>query len=226
MNLRQLSYLGTSFTVATVDLAHDSLHLLWKDARGQRIGSLEGAEAWATAQKKKLLMATNAGIFAPGYVPLGLHVSEGKTLVKLNQWHGGGNFFLAPNGVFAVVGKRAGVWETGEFAKLTIKPRLATQSGPLLVQGGKLHPKFTKGSANKNIRSGVGVARDGKVVFVLSQLPVNFYDFASLFRDTLGCPNALYLDGAISGMLCPGTALSSTGSDDFAGIFAVVKENR
>jgi uncharacterized protein YigE (DUF2233 family) len=223
MNLHQLSYLSTSFTVATIDLAHDDLRLLWKDTQGQRFGALEKAEAWATAQKKKLLMATNAGIFAPGYVPLGLHVSEGKTLVKLNQWHGGGNFFLAPNGVFAVVGKRAGVWETGEFAKLQIKPRLATQSGPLLVQNGKLHPKFTKGSANKNIRSGVGVARDAKVVFVLSQLPVNFYDFASLFRDALGCPDALYLDGAISGMLCPGTALSNTGSDDFAGILTVLK---
>ena len=223
MNLREVSYLGTSFVVATVDLAHDDLHLLWKDAKGQRFGSLEGAEAWATAQKKTLLLATNAGIFAPGYVPLGLHVSAGKTLVKLNQWHGGGNFFLAPNGVFAVEGKRAGVWETGEFAQRKLKPRLATQSGPLLVQRGKIHPKFTKGSANKNIRSGVGVARDGKVVFVLSQLPVNFYDFASLFRDMLHCPDALYLDGAISGMLCPGTALSNTGSDNFAGILAVLK---
>lgn len=223
MNLRELSYRGASFIVATVDLAHDDLHLLWKDARGQRFGSLEGAEAWATAQKKRLLLATNAGIFAPGYVPLGLHVSEGKTLVKLNQWHGGGNFFLAPNGVFAVVGKRAGVWETGEFAQRTLKPRLATQSGPLLVHRGRLHPKFTKGSANRNIRSGVGVTQDGKVVFVLSQLPVNFYDFASLFRDMLHCPDALYLDGAISGMLCPGSTLSNTGSDDFAGILAVLK---
>lgn len=225
MNLRELRYQGASFVVATVDLAHDDLHLLWKDARGQRFGSLERTESWAKAQKKKLLLATNAGIFAPGYVPLGLHVSEGKTLVKLNQWHGGGNFFLAPNGVFAVVGKRAGVWETGEFAKLSLKPRLATQSGPLLVQRGKLHPKFTKGSANKNIRSGVGVARDGKVVFVLSQLPVNFHDFASVFRDALHCPDALYLDGTISGILCPGTALSNPGSDDFAGIFAVVEES-
>jgi len=222
MNLRTHTYSGTAFTVATVDLAHDALHLLWKDAKGQRFGSLEGAEAWAAAQKKSLLLATNAGIFAPGYVPLGLHIAEGKTLVPLNQQQGSGNFFLAPNGVFAVVGNRAGVWETGEFATLNLKPRLATQSGPLLVQKGKLHPKFTKGSTNKNIRSGVGVDQQGKVVFVLSQQPVNFHDFASLFRDVLHCSDALYLDGGISGMLCPGTALSQTGSDNFAGILTVL----
>jgi uncharacterized protein YigE (DUF2233 family) len=223
MTARELSFAGATFTVATVDPAHDDLHLLWKDAKGQRFGSLERVEAWATAQKKQLLLATNAGIFAPGYVPLGLHVSEGKTLVKLNQWHGGGNFFLAPNGVFAVLGKRAGVWETGAFSRLNVKPRLATQSGPLLVQRGKLHPKFTKGSANRNFRNGVGATKDGKAVFVLSQFPVNFHDFARLFRDVLSCPNALYLDGAISGMLCPSTNCKSLGSNDFAGILAVVK---
>lgn len=223
MNLRTHTYSGTAFTVATVDLLQDNLHLLWKDARGQRFGSLEGVEAWAAAQKKSLLLATNAGIFAPGYVPLGLHIAEGKTLVPLNRQQGSGNFFLAPNGVFAVVGNQAGVWETEDFAKRNLKPRLATQSGPLLVQSGKLHPKFTKGSANKNIRSGVGVARDGKVVFVLSQQPVNFHDFARLFRDGLYCSNALYLDGGISGMLCPRTTLSQTGSDNFAGILAVLR---
>jgi uncharacterized protein YigE (DUF2233 family) len=223
MTARELSFAGVTFTVATVDPAQDDLRLLWKDAKGLRFGSLERVEAWATAQKKQLLLATNAGIFAPGYVPLGLHVSEGKTLVKLNQWHGGGNFFLAPNGVFAVVGKRAGVWETGEFAKLKIKPTLATQSGPLLVQNGKLHPKFTPGSANRNFRNGVGATKDGKAVFALSHFPVNFHDFARLFRDVLGCPNALYLDGAISGMLCPSANCKSLGSNDFAGILAVLK---
>lgn len=223
MNLRTHTYLGTAFTVATVDLLHDALHLLWKDAKGQRFGSLEGAEAWAAAQKKSLLLATNAGIFAPGYVPLGLHIAEGKTLVPLNRQQGSGNFFLAPNGVFAVVDNRAGVWETEEFAKRNLKPRLATQSGPLLVQNGKLHPKFTKGSANKNVRSGVGVDQKGNIIFALSQQPVNFHNFASLFRDTLYCSHALYLDGGISGMLCPGTTLSNTGSDNFAGILAVLK---
>lgn len=223
MTARELVFAGVPFTVAILDPVHDELHLLWKDTKGQRFGSLESVESWATARKKKLLMATNAGIFAPGYTPLGLHISQGKTLVKLNQWHGGGNFFLAPNGVFAVVGSRAGVWETGEFAKAKLAPRLATQSGPLLVQNGKLHPKFTPGSANRNFRSGVGATKDGKAVFALSQFPVNFHDFARLFRDALGCPHALYLDGGISGMLCPSANCRSLGSNNFAGIFAVVQ---
>jgi uncharacterized protein YigE (DUF2233 family) len=37
-------------------------------------------------------------------------------------------------------------------------------------------------------------------VFVISEDPVSFHEFASLFRDTLDCPDALYLDGVISSL--------------------------
>jgi uncharacterized protein YigE (DUF2233 family) len=223
MTAKTMAFAGVPFTVAVVDPKKDDLRLLWKDARGERFSSFDNVERWAVAQKKTLLLATNSGIFAPGFTPLGLHVESGKTLVKLNRWHGGGNFFLKPNGVFFVDSSgRAGVSETEEFNKHPQRPRLATQSGPLLIQKGKIHPKFMRGSANRNFRNGVGATNDGMAVFALSALPVNLYDFASLFRDALGCPDALYLDGSISGMRCPQARCRQDGTANFAGILAVL----
>jgi uncharacterized protein YigE (DUF2233 family) len=54
----------------------------------------------------------------------------------------------------------------------------------------------------------VGVCKggpDGKMVvkFALSEGAVNFYSFAKFFRDVLGCPDALYLDGSISTFYAP-----------------------
>ena len=88
--------------------------------------------------------------------------------------------------------------ETGAYRASGVKPNLATQSGPMLVIGGKIHPRFTAGSRNYNRRNGVGIAKDGEVVFAISEGGVNFHNFARLFRDALSCENALYLDGAIS----------------------------
>jgi uncharacterized protein YigE (DUF2233 family) len=225
MTARTVLFAGVPFHTATIDPAQDDLRLLWKDGTGRRFGSFDAVERWAAGQGKTVLLATNAGIFQPGFTPLGLHIEAGKTPVKLNRWHGGGNFFLKPNGVFYVTRKgRAGVAETQAFAKLRPGPlRLATQSGPLLVNQGKVHPKFTRGSANRTWRNGVGVTKTGKVVFALSELPVNLYDFATLFRDALNCPNTLYLDGSISGMRCPSLRCRRDGSADFAGILAVLQ---
>ena len=86
---------------------------------------------------------------------------------------------------------------------------LATQSGPLLVRGGQVHPAFDAGSKSRLLRNGVGVASPQTVVFVISEDPVNFYEFATLFRDRLHCPDALYLDGTISSLHA-----SALGRDD------------
>jgi uncharacterized protein YigE (DUF2233 family) len=83
----------------------------------------------------------------------------------------------------------------------------------MLVINGNLHPKFNKGSSNTNIRSGVGITATGQVIFAISDKPVNFYDFATLFRDGLHCANALYLDGAISQMYLPNSRRMDLGGD-------------
>ena len=53
------------------------------------------------------------------------------------------------------------------------------------------------------MRNGVG-ARDGHiVVFAISKEPVSFHQFADLFRNGLGCLNALFLDGTVSALYAP-----------------------
>jgi uncharacterized protein YigE (DUF2233 family) len=161
----------------------------------------------------------NAGIFSTEYAPLGLHIEDGHRLRPLNTDKGWGNFFLKPNGVFFIANKKAAIVNTTAYAKLKVKPTIATQSGPLLVSNGKLHPKFLPDSLSLYIRNGVGVTPDNQVVFAMSLLPINLYEFATLFRDTLGCPNALYLDGSISQLYAPNLGQEFLGGD-FAGIIA------
>jgi uncharacterized protein YigE (DUF2233 family) len=74
----------------------------------------------------------------------------------------------------------------------------ATQSGPMLIIDGALHPKFLIDATSRKRRNGVGVREDGTVVFAISDSGVTFHEFATYFRDALDCPNALYLDGTIS----------------------------
>ncbi len=72
----------------------------------------------------------------------------------------------------------------------------------MLLIDGAVHPAFKKGSANLNIRNGVGVLPNGRVLFAVSKEAVNFYDFARFFL-SMGCANALYLDGFVSRTYLP-----------------------
>ena len=49
----------------------------------------------------------------------------------------------------------------------------------------------------------MGVPSPGIALFAISETPASFYEFASLFRDTLHCPDALYLDGTVSSLYAP-----------------------
>jgi len=81
----------------------------------------------------------------------------------------------------------------------------------MLVINGAIHPKFLKDSDSKKRRNGVGVTKDGKVIFVLADSPVNFYGLAAFFRDELKTPNALFLDGTISRIYAPSLGRNDAG---------------
>jgi uncharacterized protein YigE (DUF2233 family) len=49
----------------------------------------------------------------------------------------------------------------------------------------------------------VGVPSPNVAVFAISEAPINFYEFATMFRDLLHCPDALFLDGTISSLYSP-----------------------
>ena len=158
----------------------------------------------ATAETGPMLFAMNAGMYHDNLDPVGLYIEKGETLKQANTHAGPGNFHMRPNGVFYVTaGRTLGVMETRKFVAARIKPEFASQSGPMLVIGGKLHPAFTGRGQSKKIRNGVGVAPGGKTAwFVISEEPVTFTDFANIFRD-LKAQDALYFDGSISSLYAP-----------------------
>lgn len=212
---------GHVFDVVYVDVRQDELAIHWRAPSGARFSSLGALRQALGARGRELLFATNAGMFAPDFTPVGLYVEGGRTRVPLNARDSTGNFYLKPNGVFFVAGDSAHVVETSEY--LHREPAgvtLATQSGPLLVHGGRIHPAFRPSSPNLNIRSGVGVRDGHTAVFAISRDEVDFHTMATLFRDVLRCRDALFLDGAISRMYVP--ALRRLDVDgDFAGILSV-----
>jgi uncharacterized protein YigE (DUF2233 family) len=216
---------GTEFVAYWVDLGSDELSLYWRDSTGKPLGSFARLREHLGPRSSDLKFAINAGIFSRDYEPLGLHVEGSNVLRKLNLRNlenGQVNFYMKPNGVFYVANQTPGILESAEFARLGLRPRLACQSGPLLVGGGRIHPSFRPGSSNLHWRSGVGVTKSNQVVFVISLTAINFHDFADLFLTRLGCDNALYLDGEICAIYLP--ELGYRGEDSktrFAGMFAV-----
>lgn len=147
--------------------------------------------------------AMNAGMFDTEGKPIGLMVEDGREVHKINRRKGGGNFHMMPNGVFLI--RRDGsasVVESDAFKPAT-DIAFATQSGPMLLMGGKLHPSFDTDGESRYIRNAVGIDRGGTPVFVISREPVSFGKIARFYRDALGASNALYLDGSVSSLWDP-----------------------
>jgi len=151
----------------------------------------------------KVAFAMNAGMFDDEGRPIGLAIVEGRQVHKVALKAGGGNFGLKPNGVFLVRNDGRAEIVTSENFRRGDKVRLATQSGPMLLIGGKLHPKFDRDGTSLYIRNAVGIAPDGKPLFVITTDPVSFGKLARFFRDRLKSKNALFLDGSVSSLWDP-----------------------
>ena len=198
-----VAFQGQRITVCRVNVKTERLQLFLRDDAGQPLKSFQGVDEWLSQRGRKLAFGMNAGMYQPDLSPVGLFVSEGRQLKPLNLANGAGNFCLKPNGVFAVTKSGAHVVESSRYPRLGGKVLLATQSGPMLVIDGKIHPAFKAGSTLRKIRNGVGVPSPGIAVFAISEDPVNLYDFAVFFRDVLHCRNALFLDGNVSSLDAP-----------------------
>lgn len=221
-----MTYRDSEYHVVRIDLRETKLRLFWKRPDGESFKTFRGLSEWLDAQGETLLFATNAGIYAKDRTPLGLHIEDGETLRRLNQSPASdrGNFSMKPNGVFFIDDSGARILTTEAYAAdETLTPELAVQSGPLLVIDNELHPKFRAESESVYLRNGVGVKSAHDVVFVLSRRPVNLHTFASIFRDKLGCDNALYLDGNLSDMYLKGEALTRLNAE-FVGMLGVTEK--
>jgi uncharacterized protein YigE (DUF2233 family) len=186
----------------TVDPKKQDLQLYWKNDKGEMFKSIQNLKNYVENKNLTLIFAMNGGMFNKDFSPQGLFIQNKTTLAVLDTADGDGNFYLKPNGVFYITSDNVPfVCRTSDFND-NGKIKYATQSGPMLIIDGKIHAAFKDGSANLNIRNGVGILPNNKVVFAMSKTEINFYDFAKYFQ-SLGCKNALYLDGFVSRTYLP-----------------------
>lgn len=193
---------GSAFTVCRYDPADSELRLAL-DGPSVALGSLTALKAQLGADAGRVEFAMNAGMYDTSRRPVGLYVEAGRQRKPARLCNGPSNFCLAPNGVFWTDARgRPHLDETARFLARGAKPQWATQSGPLLVQAGQLHPKLSPDGASRFVRNGVGLCQ-GKALFAISEGPVSLGKFARFFRDDLGCQDALHIDGTVSSLWAP-----------------------
>ena len=186
-----------------VDLKKSDLMFFLKDDKGNIFQTFQNLNSYLVKKNKKLVFAMNGGMYMPNFMPQGLYVEKGNLITKTNRVKNAyGNFYMQPNGVFFITKqKKAYIKPTTQF-HIDKNIDYATQSGPMLLIEGKIHHRFRKGSHNLHIRNGVGILPNGNILFAISKKRINFYDFASFFKNN-GCKNALYLDGFVSKIYLP-----------------------
>ncbi|TJZ85111.1 phosphodiester glycosidase family protein [Paracoccus hibiscisoli] len=196
---------GQGYVLCAVEAAQEPALRLFQDgADGAPLRTFANVRR-TLGPDETLSFAMNAGMFHADYRPVGLLVVDGVELSPIVTGASRDNFGMLPNGVFCTGGAQPfQVIESRAFAEARPDCRLASQSGPMLVIDGDLHPRFLVDSDSRYIRNGVGVAPDGQTAwFAISNRPVTFHEFGRFFRDGLGVRDALYFDGSISRLYAP-----------------------
>lgn len=199
-----VAFEGTQLTHCIADPETHTIRTVLAPGGGQPFGSL-AALADATASKT-IAFAVTGGAFGDDLRALGYYVEEGERLSELDRGEGDGNFYMKPNGVFFGSGEDWRVLSTGRFfATVRDRPQFGTQSGPMLVTGGELHPDFEDDGASRTLRNGVGIDAEGHAHFVISDEPVSFGKIARFYRDEIGTKEALLLASGNSALWDPAT---------------------
>jgi uncharacterized protein YigE (DUF2233 family) len=203
MDLSQPTFEGATYTVCRVDLRQDRLGLFLTAPDGRPYVFFDRLVAAQKKDSADVTFAMNAGMFEPNFFPVGLFIAEGREISPINLKQGTGNFYLKPNGVFAIAKGGFVIVASEQWSAVEGPVQLATQSGPLLVENGRIHSGFSANSTSFYVRNAVGVQSANEACLVISDRPVSFYQLARFMKVGLGCPNALYLDGAVSSIYAP-----------------------
>lgn len=203
---------GILYAICEVDPATQRLELFLNDASGRPYGHFAAIEESLAEQGQTLGFAMNAGMYHSDRRPVGLYIENSEIRAPLQTRESFGNFGLLPNGLLCLTDTGARVIETLRYQREQPVCRAATQSGPMLVIDGELHPRFLPDSTSRYIRNGVGTTTAGdRAIFAISRNPVTFHQFARFFRDALALPQALYFDGNISRLHAPQLGRSDSG---------------
>ncbi|WP_169712057.1 phosphodiester glycosidase family protein [Erythrobacter donghaensis] len=207
---RQVVFETVPLTDCVADPATHRIAMANVGADKQPFGSLSAFAA--SVDPSDIAFAVNGGMYGDDLRPIGYFVQNGERLSELNRANGDGNFYMKPNGVFFGTGSKWRVLGSNTFFDTVgDRPEFGTQSGPLMLIDGKMHPEIQDNGPSKAIRNGVGVDASGKAHFVISDAPISFGQLARYFRDELKVSNALYLDGQVSSLWDPATGRMDKG---------------
>jgi uncharacterized protein YigE (DUF2233 family) len=203
---RQAVFEDVPLTHCIADPATHRIAMANAPAGGQPYGSL-GTFA-GSSDPAGIAFAMNGGIFGDDLKAVGYYVENGERLSELDRGDrpegDSSNFYMKPNGVFFGTG---GAWRVlaseAFFATVGDRPQFGTQSGPMLVIEGKLHPEIQDNGPSRAIRNGVGVDGTGRAHFVIADAPISFGQLARYFRDEVKAANALHLDSQVSALWDP-----------------------
>lgn len=211
---QSVEHLGDAYTICTFSAETHDIRLFHSDAEQEPFLQFDTLERELDEQGETLIFAMNGGMYHEDRRPVGFYRDPYGDQASVNTNDGPGNFHLKPNGVFWLSDSAAGISESQAYLDAGIDPIYATQSGPMLVIDGALHPELNPDGTSHRRRNGVGVSADGLTVhFAISDAAVTFHDFATLFKDVIEVPNALFLDGQVSRIYMPQINRNELGTD-------------
>lgn len=201
---RPVIFENTSFTHCLAVPARHTIRTAWRGSDDQPLRSFARYASNAGDAASSVAFAFNAGMFDEDGQPVGYFVEDGERLRTLNTGTGEGDFYAKPNGVFFGTDDQWQIMTSDAFLKnVSERPQFGTQSGPMLVIEGRLHPDIAPDGDDRVFRNAVGVDANGRAHFVISNAPVSFGKLARLYRDKLEVGDALHLDAKVSSLWSP-----------------------
>ena len=160
---RSETFEAASYTVCSFDLAKADLRLFWRKPDGDALRHVLGARRRTGRAGDHAAIRHERRHVRRRSQPDRPLRRERDRDARGQHGHGDGragqipNFYKKPNGVFYVHGEEAGVASTDAFLSDRPAADFATQSGPMLVIEGAIHPAFIVDSTDRKPRNGVGV---------------------------------------------------------------------